>query len=282
MPSTSSSSAGAAAARKAAEDLRKRQGRARARRNTLFAALGAVALVAVFAVVAIFIAKDSGAVKTPKFADESGGILVGASGVAGATAPSGAVRVDLYEDPLCPYCKLFIQYGGAELGSLIDSGDVALYYHPISFLDASSAGTRYSTRAANAMATTAEYDPTHFFTFVEALFANQTAENQPGLTDAQIAQIASGAGVTSAAIDKFTAEEFTPWVTSATDQSSVDGVRSTPTIRVAGVDFVEWTTGGNLTLAVQYAKAHGTQGLADYIATLAPPTASPSPSPSAS
>lgn len=77
---------------------------------------------------------------------------------------------------------------------MVDDGTVLLRIHPMNFLDDASLGTKYSTRAANAFVTVWKAEPDKALAFNKLLFANQPKENTTGLTDAQIAQIASQAG----------------------------------------------------------------------------------------
>ena len=117
---------------------------------------------------------------------------MGTGGVAGVDVPkSGAdtavPRLDLYIDLMCPFCKKFEETNSADIDALREAGTIAVYYHPISILDRSSQGTKYSTRAANAVAVVADKDPSHMLQFITALYANQPEENTTGLSDDQIA-----------------------------------------------------------------------------------------------
>ncbi len=293
MASKGSAADKAAVARKTAAALRAKQ-RAASRRNTIVAAVGALVIVAVFAVIVSFIVKaekddsgpygvyDSGEMKVPTAADGSGGIIVGPGGVGRGSVAADAVRVDVYEDPICPYCGVFTLYTSEEVGALSDDGEIALHYHPLSYFDEYSADTHYSTRAASAMATIAEYDPEHFWVFIEEVFANQPPEGGPGLTNDEIADIARKVDVSEEAIVKIADGEFTRWVASATEQASKDGVTETPMFLIGGVQFTQWVdyegqpTTGSITAAVAYVKEHGAAALADYLATPIDPEPTPS------
>ncbi len=97
--------------------------------------------------------------------------------------------MDIYVDFMCPVCKQFEATNAADLDTLRKDGTIAVYYHPISILYDRSQGTEYSTRAANAVAVVADQDPSHFLQFIQALYANQPAENTPGLDDATLAAL---------------------------------------------------------------------------------------------
>jgi len=288
-----------AAARQAAADLRAKQ-RAAARRMTILFTVGALALVGLFVAAIVFIVKtgeeegpyavpNSGEFKAPSVVEEDGAILIGPGGVIGEAPPEGAIAVELVEDPLCPWCRIFDEVASAEVEYLIDQGEIAFRYHIVSILDDYSAGTHYSTRMANAWATAAEYDPDHFWAFVKLSFARQPDEGVKGLTNGEIADVARDAGVSEDAIDRFADGEFTRWVAQTTERDTqtywyVDPTTGqegfgTPTVRIGGVHFGYWTTPGNITAGVTYVRENGAEAFEDYL--LNPPEVSPSPSASA-
>src|SRR5699024_7464938 len=57
--------------------------------------------------------------------------------------------VTTYVDYMCPACGAFEQQYGTMLENYVGSGDINLQVYPINFLDGTSLGTKYSTRAAN-------------------------------------------------------------------------------------------------------------------------------------
>jgi len=234
------------ASRQKALQLRAEQEK-RARRSRIIGISGLVVALAILGVVVAMIlsnAKPTAAdldpktplkgVTAPTTATDKGGISVGKTGVAGTTSGDKAVKVTVYYDYLCPYCEKFETANGSVLDALTKSGDITVEYHPISFLDSGSQGTKYSTRTAAAAAYVADADPSHFVAFHEALFKDQPAENTSGKTDAEIAQIAVGAGVPQAVADKLASGKFTTWVTAATSQAQLDGVNATPTVLING------------------------------------------------
>lgn len=225
----------AAAARAKAQS----QVRAKERRTTVLIVAVSAVVLAIFAGIVFFIVNSSKVppldqANAPAVASANGGIPVGTSGVAGKDVPTGAVRVDLYQDFMCPICNQFEQTNAADLDALRKAGTIAIYYHPISILDRASSGTNYSTRSANAAAIVADQSPENFLAFQSALYANQPAENSKGLDDATIARIAVGVGVPQSVADTFKSGKFTKWVIAATDRGSQDGVSGTPTVMVGG------------------------------------------------
>lgn len=188
---------------------------------------------------------------TPANTTSSGAIAVG-----NAAAP---VKVEVYLDYMCPFCGRFDRANAEELNRLLIDGTMRLELHLMSFLDKASSGTRYSTRAANAMATVADKAPDKVLAFNRALFARQPHEGSEGLADNQIADLARSAGVPQDVIDAFAARTFEPWIGKVTEAAFASGVNSTPTVKVNGVVFKgDLLTAGPLTEAIN-AAAKGQQ-----------------------
>jgi len=184
------------------------------------------------------------AVRTPALA-------VGDEPVASDPNPSDVVDIQIYYDYLCPNCGVFEERNGANLRAWIETGAATVEFHPIAVFSSKAADTKYSARAANAAACVAEFSPDEFFEFHEALFANQPAEDTSGLTDDELIDLATSAGVTEIS-DVSTCIEsgrFRGWVAAATSRAvqgpiigtDVASVESTPTIIVNGEEF-KYTT----------------------------------------
>lgn len=109
--------------------------------------------------------------------------------------------VVVYVDYLCPHCGVFEQEAGAMLEQWVASGQATVQVYPLNFQDTYSKGTRYSTRAANAVACVAEQQPAATWKFHSALLSAdiQPAQNTTGLTNERLLEVAeeSGARVTS-------------------------------------------------------------------------------------
>lgn len=271
-------------ARLAALQMREEQQRKARRQRTLAIAVALGAIVIVGVVVWAILAQgnrsalEDVALK-PQGATESGGITVGADGIAGSTAGSAAdaVVVQVYSDFMCPICGVFEELNGPMLAELREAGEIVVEYHPVAILDRYSQGTAYSTRSATAVVLVADQAPETFLAFSDGLFANAPEENTAGLSDAEIAAIAREAGVpeevaaqieSGAYLGQMVDEEglpleetFVPWVTAATDQASSDfGSFGTPTITINGKDVyedleVDWRVEGALAQAIEDAKA---------------------------
>ncbi|HET8658019.1 MAG TPA: thioredoxin domain-containing protein [Micromonosporaceae bacterium] len=247
-------------ARNASRGVRQARAAAEQRRKRLRLLTGAGAVVIVGLLVAIVVSlvnaaggsapdRDGSQKKmvTPATATAGGALAVGS-----ATAP---VRLEVYLDYMCPYCGRFEQANAGELERLVAEGTVRLELYPLSFLDKASAGTRYSTRTANAVATVADRAPGKVLAFNNALFTRQPAEGTAGLSDDEIAALARSAGVPTDVVNLFTDGIFEPWVAASTETVLKTGVSSTPTVKINGKVFKgDLFTVGPLTQAVAAAK----------------------------
>src|SRR5450756_2403262 len=183
--------------------------------------------------------------------------------VAGVVAAIVAVVVSVYVDYMCPYCGQFEAVNGPTLDQLRGDGTIIVEYHPVSILDEASLGTAYSTRAAAAAALVADQAPEAFVAFNTALFATQPAENTAGLTDAEIAALARGAGVPEAVASTIESGaylagpgSFVNWVGAATDRAAQDlGRLATPTVLIDGAPLnADWAAPGALAQAIADAR----------------------------
>jgi protein-disulfide isomerase len=175
------------------------------------------------------------------------GVTVGKS-----TAP---VVLDVYEDFQCPICLELEQAAGTDIANLIKNGTVRVNYHMLSFLDSSSNGNRYSSRAANAAICASDVSPEAFQAFHTVLYGKdskgnniQPAEGGNGRTDAELEAYFKKA-VPKATADQITAfqtclssEEHAALVSAITDQASKNGVSGTPTVHINGK---KWTMPSN-------------------------------------
>jgi protein-disulfide isomerase len=189
---------------------------------------------------------STGALVTPKGATAAGALVIGQ-----AAAP---VKLEIYLDYMCPFCGRFEQANSGEIDKLIADGTARLELYPLAFLDDTSQGSRYSTRAANAVVTVADRAPDKVMALNRALFANQPQEGTKGLTDAQIAELAQQAGVPQGVVDVFGDRIFDPWIEKSTT-AAFDTITGTPTVKINGTVFKGGLyTAGPLTEAVTAAK----------------------------
>lgn len=107
------------------------------------------------------------------------------------------VDVTVYADYMCPACGQFEATYGTSLEASVGKGDVNLTIYPINFLDSSSMGTKYSTRAANLVSCVVDQQPDKAFRLHTLLLSPevQPKEGSTGLTDDQLLEQAKAAGV---------------------------------------------------------------------------------------
>ncbi|MDH6235747.1 thioredoxin domain-containing protein [Cryobacterium sp. CG_9.6] len=250
--------------RETATGLRDDQKKTATYRRLLWRGGIGVALVAAATIVALVIITQS----TPSGAGPrnmaSDGILIGGDGatVSAANTPALAaaaqpvatdqtqlddmVNIDIYVDYLCPACGQFDTTNAAQIASWVTAGNATLELHPISIRDTSSLGTNYSTRAANAVACVANFQPDSFLAVNTALFANMPAENSAGLTNSELQNVIETAGAADSNIPECIRNEtFSPWVGEASDRAltgplpnaDIAKITGTPTVLVNGTSY---------------------------------------------
>ena len=150
----------------------------------------------------------------------------------GVVVGHGPVRVDAFNDFLCPFCRQFELSSGPVLASLVTDGLISLAYHPMNFLDQAST-TNYSTRAAAASGCAA--DGGRFVPYAHALFSSQPPEGGPGLSDAELAGIGRAVGLGGPAFTRCLADgRYLDWPPYVTERATALGVEATPTVLVEG------------------------------------------------
>jgi protein-disulfide isomerase len=169
---------------------------------------------------------------------EKDGIQVGA----------GPVRVDLFIDFMCPFCRRFELSAWPALERLLRDEAASLVYHPMNFLDGAST-TNYSTRAAAASGCAA--DGQRFMQYAHALFIRQPAEGGAGLSDAELAAIAAEVGLGAGFSVCLDSGKYLDWPPYVTARAEVLGVSATPAVLVNGTQVAPETEA--LTSAVERA-----------------------------
>ena len=209
-----------------------------------------IAVTSVGVVLLIVFAAAFGSFMNAVVGDVSTVPVVGASGQVGAAyldegylqAGSGETVVDLYIDPMCPYCGQFEVVNGATLAALVDDGSISLRVHSLTFLDSASQGSEYSTRASNALTCEAATNPDSTLDYMAALFANQPAEGTSGLTDDELVALSSGE---ESIADCVNSGRYAEWSQGNTDAAvtgpilgaEIDSIEGTPTILVDGRQY---------------------------------------------
>ncbi len=198
---------------KAAERRRKRSLRVSA------IAAGVLALVSLGGY-AVYANMDSGAHQVPQHANAAGTAI---------TEGSGPVKVEIYQDYLCPACKAFDAAAKARLDQLVQENKITLSTHPIAILDRMSTNS-YSTRSAAAAGCAADGD--RFAAFSDALYERQPAEGGAGYTDEELIGIGRQTGLGDAFATCVREGTYGTWPAFTTDEASRRGVTGTPTIYV--------------------------------------------------
>ncbi|TFD62871.1 DUF4190 domain-containing protein [Cryobacterium suzukii] len=163
---------------------------------------------------------------------------------------TGAVIIDEYVDPMCPFCAQFEQTNGDLLAAGVASGVITLRVHSLTFLDRLSEGTNYSSRASAALTCQATLNPDQTLEFLAALFANQPLEETAGLSNRELADLAPGA---VSIADCAEAGDYQGWSQHNTEVAlkgpiegaEVASIKGTPTVLVDGALY----TGSNIDLA---------------------------------
>lgn len=221
---------------------------ARVRRIITFSGLGVVLV----AVIGLVIWGVTSATNAAKQTTSNNGVSATYAAVIGKDG--APVTLDVFQDFMCPVCGEFEKANSEDVAKLVDAGTVRLRIHPMNFLDESSLGAKYSTRAANAFVTVWKAEPDKALAFNKLMYTNQPQENTTGLTDDQIAQIAAQAGVSQSVIDTFTKLEFAQFSTNATNEAYAAGVTGTPTVFINGTKFTgDLFTTGVLSAAIEQA-----------------------------
>ncbi|MGV0815868.1 thioredoxin domain-containing protein [Mycolicibacterium boenickei] len=121
--------------------------------------------------------------------------------------PDAPAQIEFFTEPQCPACARLQQDTGDAIAAAVGTGQLAVIYRPLTFLDGGV--TEYSARVANAMFLAAGPDTTGtaFQAFVQDLWGHQDAEGSPGPTDDELAAMASESGVGAEQTDKIAAGE---------------------------------------------------------------------------
>lgn len=185
-------------------------------------------VVVVVAVIAVLQARDGAdaPATAPAAATEQGGFVVG--------DPDAPVTVEVVEDFQCPACQQFEGLNADLLAQYAASGDVAVEYRGIAFLDRASS-TAYSTRALNASACVMGEGEETWTAFHDALFAVQPPEGGAGLPDDVLVDLAVEAGADEDAVAGCIADgTYEAWAEDVTEAAFDGGVEGTPTVLVDG------------------------------------------------
>lgn len=213
---------------------------------------------------------------TAKHASVANGVVFG---------KKAAATVDVYEDFQCPHCLEFEKAVSKQMDADVRADKAQVRFHTLSFLDASSDGNRYSSRAANAALCASDASVEDFVAFHNILYGTidgkqvQPAEGSHGRTNSQLESYARSAGITGAALTTFDGcvqnEGHKALVEAITERASADGVNGTPTVKVNGKTISPTLAAWNKAIAAALAK-----GPAPVPSKTPTPSATPKATPS--
>ena len=179
----------------------------------------------------------------PSVADDQGGLTVSAKGVGSKKKVADAPTVEIFMDPMCPWCGKVGRVIDPQLQRMISAGQINVTYNFLNFLDSASSD-QYSSRVDNALAMVAQEDPDHLPAFAAAVFAADFQPNESyyqAVSDARLADKAVAVGVPRALADRFAQGTYRPWVDKVNayaitrkDAKDAKGEFSTPTIMING------------------------------------------------
>jgi protein-disulfide isomerase len=210
--------------------------------------VGGVLAVVVLGVISYFFFQKDGSTPTIGASD----IPTKVQGVVVTAGKAAPVTVDVYEDFLCPICGRFESNFKGDMAKAISAGKIQVKYHPTAILNKLSNPAGYSTRAANAALCAA--DAGKFSDYHDKLFAEQPAENSPGLTNAELIAKGQEVGVAGSFAQCVNAGKYNKQIDAATAAAVKDtSLRQpggkgfgTPTVLVNG-KWVDWRDGAWLT-----------------------------------
>ena len=199
----------------------------------------------------------------PAGALPDGGIPIGTDRVAGGPQAEGVPTVGVYFDYMCPMCGEFERLNLETIETFIAEGTANVVFYPVAILDRMAQGTQFSTRAVAAFAWVADRAPEHALDFHIVMFENEPAEQTPGHSNAEMADLARQAGVpedVAAGIESGeAARTFGQWAFSATQEAvgnadlvnPASGGFGTPTVTLDGERWGgNWLEAGVLAQAV--------------------------------
>ncbi|MCJ0890482.1 DsbA family protein [Rhodococcus sp. ARC_M12] len=215
--------------------------------NTVTYVLGGVAFVVVVIVIVVAIMWQSGSdaprndgygtVKNPAVE-----LSLPGDGVVTLARPGAERVIDVFEDPMCPFCGDLEVKHGQELAQKIDDGVVSVNYHLVNFLDPQSASGDYSTRAVAASHCVAETENARVYSaFHSGLFDPEFRPEEGGdsdRTDAEIAELARSVGASDLATECIVSgaqrDSAVADANIGRDALAASGARGTPGVLVDG------------------------------------------------
>lgn len=171
--------------------------------------------------------KDKTPETTATVAAGEGSVVVG-----DADAP---VKVTIYEDFQCPYCRQLEEQTRDFLRENAEAGKVQVEYRPINLLS----DLPYSERAMNAFAAVLTHGtPAEALKLHDLLFENQPYESDSGsMSEDDIAELVTEAGATDDAVTEALQTKDTAFFDAATAAMEAKKIQGTPTVFVNGTEL---------------------------------------------
>lgn len=115
---------------------------------------------------------------------------------------SAKVKIDLYEDFICPYCGKLEHSDGQQMLDDLNNGSLQIRYRIVDFLNDHSTPSGYSERAANAAY--AAVAAGKFIQYHWSLYHDQPGEGTPGYSNDQLINLGKRLGIKGSAYATFT------------------------------------------------------------------------------
>lgn len=168
-------------------------------RRNLILGIGVVVLLAIIVAVGVVYARNAQqqreAVPVTKAAAEYSA-KAAPNGTVVAGQDNAKLKIDMYEDLICPACGALEARDGEKIEKAIADGKVQVTYHMLDFLDQNSNPPGYSTRAANAAVAAANFGK--FADFHHSLYkqGSQPKEGTAGYDNAKLVKLGQDLGIT--------------------------------------------------------------------------------------
>jgi protein-disulfide isomerase len=170
--------------------------------------------------------KSATKLKHPSIASDNGTIAI-SSGKVVDPDTAGLTTVEHIFDPICVACYQVEKVLGEKLTNAADSGKIAYLIHPVGAFDGNSANStepEYSSRAAAAVVSAAEQDPSKVLTFIETIykegnwpFESNYSDTASVRSDNDIKKWAIDAGYTEAQATIIVNREYQDWIKKVTE-----------------------------------------------------------------
>lgn len=228
---TNASGSSKRAALRAAQELEAK----RKRTNRIMIAVASVVGVLIIALVGVILVQSLGKNSQAQITPANATADYGIQAYPGKAKPD-ALKVVIWEDFQCPWCKFTSDAYSKQLHSLAESGDIALEYKLVSFLDSRLPGDA-SHRAA--MGATIADGFGKFTAYTDEVYANQPQTEGQGYPNALLRDtIPAKIGLTGDDLAKFQAQydgkATDTFVTETNKLAATQQVPGTPYITVNG------------------------------------------------